>query len=225
MNARCFPATLYAACVGLLLTVLPSAGLRAAEANPDDAAAIAAAADGLRQAARFPWYDADTRSNAAPDAATLQIPAPAGRLAVADAANRLDQTGCWLWDLLQYAIWGLLIVTLGLLLLLLLRGLTRRLLPSNDLDDEDAARRVTEADRIENLPFPVKRPQADLLGETRWHYEQGNFGEAIIYLFSYELVQLDTHHLIRLAKGKTNRQYLRELTADSSLRASCGRPC
>lgn len=72
---------------------------------------------------------------------------------------------------------------------------------------------------MENLPFPVKRPQADLLGETRWHYEQGNFGEAIIYLFSYELVQLDTHHLIRLAKGKTNRQYLRELKADSSLRA------
>jgi hypothetical protein len=36
-----------------------------------------------------------------------------------------------------------------------------------------------------------------------------------MYLFSYQLVHLDKHHLIRLAKGKTNRQYLRELRAQN----------
>ena len=33
----------------------------------------------------------------------------------------------------------------------------------------------------------------------------------MIYLFSHQLVQLDRHQIIRLAKGKTNRQYLREV--------------
>ena len=41
----------------------------------------------------------------------------------------------------------------------------------------------------------------------------GDYSEAIIYLFSYQLVELDRHHVIRLTKGKTNRQYLRETRA------------
>ena len=69
----------------------------------------------------------------------------------------------------------------------------------------------TDVDRVENLPFAVKRPQSDLLGEARRQYELGNYAEAVIYLYSYQLVQLDRNHLIRLAKGKTNRQYLFEI--------------
>jgi hypothetical protein len=64
---------------------------------------------------------------------------------------------------------------------------------------------------MESLPFQVRRPQTGLLAEARRRYEQGDYGGAIIYLFSYQLVQLDKHQLIYLAKGKTNRQYLREL--------------
>ena len=37
-------------------------------------------------------------------------------------------------------------------------------------------------------------------------------------LFSYLLVEMDQHQLIRLAKGKTNRQYLREIGRRRSLR-------
>ncbi len=57
------------------------------------------------------------------------------------------------------------------------------------------------------------------MGEARRHYEQGNYSEAIIYLFSYELVQLDKFALIRLARGKTNRQYLREVPRRPELRS------
>ena len=48
----------------------------------------------------------------------------------------------------------------------------------------------------------------------RWldkYYQAGNYADAIIYLFSYQLMQLDRNRWIRLAKGKTNRQYLREI--------------
>ena len=51
----------------------------------------------------------------------------------------------------------------------------------------------------------------DLLAEARRHYQAGNYGAAIVYLFSFQLVQLDQRQIIRLAKGKTNRQYLREV--------------
>ena len=57
-----------------------------------------------------------------------------------------------------------------------------------------------------------------MLGEARRHYREGNYSEAIIYLFSHELVELDRFALIRIAKGKTNRQYLRELGPSPPLR-------
>ena len=89
------------------------------------------------------------------------------------------------------------------------------------LDREDRAdgdqvglRKYDQADdaaRIEALPFRLRSGALDLLGEARRLYAAGNYGEAVIYLFSHELVELDRARMVRLAKGKTNRQYLREL--------------
>ncbi len=62
-----------------------------------------------------------------------------------------------------------------------------------------------------------QRSLDNLLGQAREHYLAGNFNEAIIYLFSYELVELDRRSLIRLSAGKTNRQYLRELGGRGTL--------
>ncbi|HET6883660.1 MAG TPA: DUF4129 domain-containing protein [Pirellulales bacterium] len=70
---------------------------------------------------------------------------------------------------------------------------------------------VDDAARIEALPFRIRRGDIDLLAEARRLYEEGKYGEAIIYLFSYQLVEMDRRQVIRLAKGKTNRQYLRDL--------------
>lgn len=77
----------------------------------------------------------------------------------------------------------------------------------------------SEIDRIEQLPFQVRAPVGDLLSEARRCYEEGRFREAIVYLFSYQLVHLDRKQLIQLAKGKTNRQYLRELRGVSGVAA------
>jgi hypothetical protein len=56
----------------------------------------------------------------------------------------------------------------------------------------------------------ARRDQSDLLGQARRYYEAGNYAEAIIYLFSYQLVELDRHGFVHLERGKTNRQYVRE---------------
>ena len=77
-----------------------------------------------------------------------------------------------------------------------------------------------DADRVEALPFKVRSVSGDFLDEARRLYEAGQFSEAIIFLFSYQLVQLDKQHVIRLAKGKTNRQYLRELRQRPTLRST-----
>jgi hypothetical protein len=84
-------------------------------------------------------------------------------------------------------------------------------------DEEDGEEDEDELERVEALPFPVKRKRGNLLDEARRHYQEGRYGEAVKYLFSYQLVQLDKHQLIRLAPGKTNRQYLRELAGPNGL--------
>jgi Domain of unknown function (DUF4129) len=74
-------------------------------------------------------------------------------------------------------------------------------------------------DQVEALTFLAERRRDDLLGQARHHYQQGNYSEAIIFLFSYELVQLDKFAVIHLAKGKTNRQYLRETARVAPLKS------
>lgn len=73
---------------------------------------------------------------------------------------------------------------------------------------EDGER--TDADRVEALPFEIK-PADNLLDVALKFANSGRYGDAIIYLFSHRLVELDRSHIIRLTKGKTNRQYLREM--------------
>jgi hypothetical protein len=105
---------------------------------------------------------------------------------------------------------------LGLLLAWVLYALIRAYLHRETLRALDTGAKqsvlLTDASRIEALPFPLK-PEAtsDLLSAARQSYEQGRYGEAIVYLFSHQLLELDKHQLIRLTRGKTNRQYLREL--------------
>lgn len=67
------------------------------------------------------------------------------------------------------------------------------------------------------LPVPVQAADSDLLAEARRWYDQGDFARAMIYLYSHLLLRLDKGQLIRLARGKTNRQYLREVGGRRSL--------
>ena len=115
------------------------------------------------------------------------------------------------WKLVQYLVWAVLAIVFVALLYFFLKSLEWPYGRAKLSDDDEHANRQREAERIENLPFQVRQPRSDLLGEARRLYQTGNYQEAIIYLFSYQLVKLDESHFIRLAKGKTNRQYLGEL--------------
>jgi hypothetical protein len=149
-----------------------------------------------------PWYDARTD-----DVRRL------------DLRIRRQQTSwnvAWLSTLMEVLGW--VGVALAVLLLAFIAWRVHKYWRHRD-SDEDAGmalaldEETSDVDRVEALPFRVTRQAADLLGEASRQYEKGNYSEAIIYLFSHQLVELDRQHLIHLARGKTNRQVARELTS------------
>ncbi|NLS92202.1 MAG: DUF4129 domain-containing protein [Planctomycetaceae bacterium] len=169
--------------------------LRAAES--DDS--VEAGRDALSHWGRYPWYDSKN-----------------------DGLQPVDIVEPWDWswlnfgpvnfsfDWLYWLFWGLIVLLLGLLVWFLIRAFLKRNKETEDLLSPQGQSPEEERRRIEALPEPV-RQRTRLLEAAQRHYQEGNFNEAIVYLFSHQLVYLDKNFLIRLTRGKTNRQYLREL--------------
>ncbi len=186
-------------CGILLVCLFPATCLAAAEAD----VSVRAGRDALQHWPNYPWYDAQ-RDDVQP--VKVEIP-PASQV----SADRFSALGA----LVRLLAWMILAMVLGVLAFLLLRAFLNRRLeesPSLHVPDDDG-----DAARIESLPFPVAAGRFDLLAEARRHYEAGNYGAAIVYLFSFQLVELDKRQIIRLSKGKTNRQYLREVGPRAAL--------
>lgn len=74
-----------------------------------------------------------------------------------------------------------------------------------------------EMEKLEHLPVEMQRGAIDLLERADRLSAEGRYGEAVVYLFGHRLLQLDRGHFIRLARGKTNWQYLRELSERPTL--------
>jgi hypothetical protein len=210
------------------LHVLPIAPCAAADEAVSDTRdvnrwAVDAARDGLRDSNNYPWYDA-AEDELRQIEFTPPTPPPEAQDWELNLPDWQPQQRNWNWNIsfwegVQWIVSGLLVILLVGALVLLLRVIWRRDRLSNaSLAESRQQALATEAEQIENLPFPVERPKTDLLSEARRNYENGSYGEAMAYLFSYQLVHLDKHHLIRLAKGKTNRQYMKELHGGHRLR-------
>jgi uncharacterized protein DUF4129 len=210
-------AALAATIVLLLLTAPAIADNDKPKADPIDAGQQALASGG-----KFPWYDRrqdDVR-----------------RLNVVPRPSAEDRGQGWTDNktrtatksrLPRISLFGNVLQWMGLTTLVVLLGVIAYLIATTFLKEEVsedvAVRKVVEsrrdADRVEALPFHVRAASGDFLAEARRLYEAGQYSQAIVYLFSHELVQLDKHHIIRLAKGKTNRQYVRETRQRPSLAA------
>ena len=177
-----------------------------------DDSSVEAGREALDHWGRYPWYDAEN-----------------------DALQRIDvappEVGFWewLWGLLPDFDWApgggsttggfMQILAYGLIVvvaLVLVYFLVRTFLKHNPLERATFGNDSEKKDpqvrhRIEALPFPIAPDMSNLLEAARHYYERREYGEAAKYLFSYQLVQLDRYSVIRLGRGKTNRQYLREL--------------
>lgn len=180
----------------------------------DETASVEQARQALGREA-FPWYD--KRADALQP---VRVSEPWDSTPPSSSTS-----GSWFpslggFPLAEALCYGLLLVALGMIVWLLIRAyLNREETTSVGTIERVRHAAVDDAARIEALPFRIRRGDIDLLAEAKRLYEEGKFGEAIIYLFSYQLVEMDRHQVIRLARGKTNRQYLRDLRRQPPLRS------
>ncbi len=197
----------------------------ATDPPPDDAAAIESVRTALRSEADFPWYDAETDQLRSVDVSP-QLPPP--EASQWSWERRVSKRTPRAWNfglsdvvakLLQYAAWALLacLFLYGLYVAICTLLAAEVSLSPGLGESHDEV--ITDAERMENLPFDIRKTNLDLLDEARQRYQAGDYSQAMVMLFSYQLIQLDKHHWIRLAKGKTNRQYLREIKDHQSLQS------
>lgn len=224
---------------------MPSLPLRAQEAEsapptmqgvdafPSDERAIEAARDALGERNRLPWYDAerdDVRAMDVPPTDLGQFSNRESRWKAQPATPASGTGNNWqgfgtfgevLTTLLKIAFWLLVAGILAFLIYLLVAAYLSRenaaiTTTARSTTDDDAA---DEHERISSLPFTMARPRGDLLDEAMAQHQAGNYRQAVIFLYSYLLIQLDRHQQIHLARGKTNRMYLRELRQRPQLQA------
>ena len=207
----------------------------------DSEAAVKSGRDALQRTQHYPWYDPDSDSlkpagfnrqpppqtnsnnpqqpqqpkNLPPNKLSTKPPQSSGGSSSSSAAASTGFASTFMQGLMWLV---LALVLCGLVYMLIQAYLNREnqsATESTELADKDTR---TEAERVDALPFAVRRTKAGLLEEARRNYEAGNYREAIIYFYSHILVELDRAQIIRLERGKTNREYLREVTPRRSAR-------
>jgi len=155
----------------------------------------------------YPWYDAANDGVRRIDVVDPPEPGPRRSRGGEDSS----MTG---GAFVEALLWVFVVAVLAAVVFLLVKAYLHGGAAAAPTQRRDAD---GDRQRIESLPFPVQAAQGDLLAEARRHRDSGRYGEAARFLFSHELVELDKHRLIRLARGKTNRQYLREIGSQSPL--------
>lgn len=168
----------------------------------------------------YPWYDADTRS-----VKTLELPAgqtseskERETVAVGKAPLKKSNAtsggagggGSAAGGEGAGSMFALIIAALILVGLVLL-VLTFLYIESNQTENGATASRRSRKQSIEQLPMDIDANEGDFQSAAETAYRSGDLRKAIIYLYSHVLVTLDQNRLIRLRKGKTNRQYLTEV--------------
>jgi hypothetical protein len=187
-------------------TAAPAAESETA-APVDTTKAITAGREALNPGWRgYPWYDSGTD-----DLRRIRVPRTRNW-------SSPNWNPSFHVDWVTWVIWGFVALAFALLAYLLYQVYRGRW-----IDLPGSARAVTaqpvanDASRVEALPFQIDPLTGSLLDAARRAYAGGDFARAIIYLFSHQLVELDRRHLIRLTRGKTNRQYVRELRGKGAL--------
>ncbi len=98
------------------------------------------------------------------------------------------------WAILEPTLWCLAFLLLGLLAYVIIRAFMERRRQPLTLSATMRGQRALRAEvgRIEALPFQLERKPTSLLDEAERLYRAGEYSQAIIYLFSYQLVEMDT---------------------------------
>jgi hypothetical protein len=183
----------------VLLSLMPGDCL----AQIDEERAISAGAEALDSWWNYPWYDDSTD-----DIRRINLQSRSSQSTSSRQTGPRTTGGSWDLEWLGWVLIAML--TVGIVTLLVRIYLNREA-QRRSLGKAQIAGAISSSDRLEELPFELSPPEEGLLAAARRAYEAGDFSRAIILLYSHQLIELDRHDAIHLTKGKTNRQYLREL--------------
>lgn len=166
---------------------------------------------------KYPWYDSKTDEVKRIEMDDRPSIRSTERNSIPlKSLKKTKPRGAWNWNwggsflgglsLVAWLLIGAVIVGLAMVLVWAFMGIE-----SNQPMPLDLAAKRTMAESISQLPFELDAASGNFRQLSANAYAAGDFRKAMIYLFSHVLVSLDQKGLIRLRKGKTNRQYLREL--------------
>ncbi|MEM6688893.1 MAG: DUF4129 domain-containing protein [Planctomycetota bacterium] len=186
--------------------------------------------------ANSPWYDTSTESRQPVSAVpTIRdsdnrdsrwVPKPKTAKANPGTGTTGGGTSGLGSDLGRLVSWSFLIV-----LLLAIVGIVAYVLKYVDVDGVPAIKkegsgqeiRKTMTDRmvakIKHLPEELRQMTKDPRSAAQELASAGDLQSAMVQLFGYQLLLLDSKSRIRLARGKTNRVYIRECRREDSFAA------
>ena len=167
----------------------------------DPEMAVQAGREGLQSQISLPWYDRQ-----ADDTRPLNLPPQRAR----NRATGGTWDMSWIGDIFTFLMWLVVAALIVAIVVALLRSWQQAEQQPSDLSTVKGADGAQIA-RVEALPVAIDQPLANLLTEAQRLAARGEYSLAMIYLFSHQLVEADKVSALRLRKGKTNRQYLREL--------------
>jgi len=188
-----------ASLASLLLSLLLATSVQAAA--PEGEEAVESGKRALNQFWEYPWYDAKA-DKAQP--IEVQPPPPP------KPPSNLNWDWSWLYDALVYLGWTVFALVIVLIVYLMLRAEWSRTASLIAKEEKPGDTGPVQPDRVEELPFKLMQPNRDFYSTAEEYYREGDYSTAILYLYSYMLLELDKAQVIHLTRGKTNRQYLRE---------------
>ncbi|MEQ1904068.1 MAG: DUF4129 domain-containing protein [Pirellulaceae bacterium] len=162
----------------------------------------------------YPWLDPQTSSPVFIEPETVATDGSAARKLVSLRAAP-TQPMRWNWNFRLFGLdtWlaTILLLLVAMILMILLIWIASRteIGKNNQLPKLDFEH---NRELIRSLPFQLDVEIGDCRQLAERAYQQGDYRKAMIYLFSHSLIHLDQHDLLRLRRGKTNRQYLREVS-------------
>lgn len=109
-------------------------------------------------------------------------------------------------------------VLLVALIGLLLYGFLKLESDGGDLSRDDSKRKRKIKDHIKHLPFELDEQEGDFESFAERALRAGDYSKAVVYLFADLLVAMNDAGILRLQRGKTNRQYLNEIWDHEDIR-------
>lgn len=185
-----------AAVLALLVLLALPIEAPAADDMSDGEVAVDSARRGLARGPNIPWYDPETD-----DFRAAKVKPP--------PRQQSWNPNFGFLEFIMYLGWLALALVLVYLVYLIVRAFMQSESRSTLRVEQVAA--AADIARVEELPVALAKSPADYLEEAQRLYRRGDYAQAIVYLFSHQLLSLDRRHWVRLVKGKTNRQYLREV--------------